>query len=148
MTASSKDKSVPDTPSGAEPLKRRGDNVGQSGRWARDEDGTRRYGNEERFHSTDEAGAPPANPHEDKEGDRISETPRSGGYEGRFPPRGEGQANPDDRSRFRNRSYADAGGETSGEQPVAPGEDRWENERAEGYDKEYGRGHAKDDDDA
>jgi hypothetical protein len=148
MTDSSKDKPVPDNASNPENLKRRGDNVGQSGRWGHEDRGMRRYGNEERWHSTDEAGAPPLDHNDDTEASRASQPPRSGGYEGRIAPRGEKEAQADDQSRFRNRAYADAGGETDGEQPIAPGEDRWENERAEGHDSEYGRGHAKNEDGA
>jgi hypothetical protein len=117
-------------------LKRRGDNVGQSGRWTRDEDKTKRYGNEERWHSTDHADAPQQGEQREPNADK----PRGGPYEGGYAPPEQGQEKGDDKSRFRSGSYADPGGETGKETPVAPGETRWRDERAAGHDKDYGRG--------
>lgn len=151
MTAPGKDKSAPDEPSTSAPLKRRGDNVGQSGRWGREEDGKRRYGNEEGSHSTEQASATPARRHsrslehtDEADSEGVSGTPRRGGYEGPFSPRGEEALKPDVPSQTTTRPYSDAGGATADEAPIAPDEERWDDERAEGHGKDYGRGRDSD----
>ncbi len=124
-----------------EPLERRPDNVGQSGRWRR-EDGTeddevaRRYGNEERWHSTEHSVTPPDEaPHREPN----SEKPNSSPYERPFAPPGQEPQMQDDRSRYGDQSYAEPGGETGGDQPKAPGK-RWEEEGGAGSDEDYGVG--------
>jgi hypothetical protein len=125
-----------------EKLERRGDNIGQSGRWGSKDCGKERYGKEERWHSTDDTGAPSG---EGRAQEFVEEEPRNGPLPGRSGQRNQEESQreqgTDDQSRFRNKSYADAGGKTGAAEPVAPGENRWKDERAEGYDKDYGRGH-------
>jgi hypothetical protein len=128
-------------PPAEEPLERRPDNIGQSGRW-RAEDGTendevaRHYGKEERWHSTDEQLTPGEEPplrepNRDKPNASSCERPSA--------PREEGAQHGDDQSRYRNQSYAEAGGKISGDQPKAPGE-RWQEKGGAGHGENYGVG--------
>lgn len=103
-------------PRGTDALKRRGGNVGQSGRWRRQEEGAGRYGNEERWHSTEQAGT------------EERDTP---------------QAREDSATERTDRKSNSSGEAREGAAPgssIAPEESRWLDERAEGQDKKYGRG--------
>lgn len=127
-------------------LRRRGDNVGQSGRWYRADDGKtdaeRHYGHEERWHSTDHpAGLPhetdgPAEPDVSSPGARSPDTP---GYGGRIAPPEKGEQHGDDQARYRDKSYADPGGTAGADQPKHPGK-RWEDQGGAGHGEEYGSG--------
>jgi hypothetical protein len=126
------------------PLKRRGDNVGQSGRWRRDDGedvGMERYGNEERFHSTDHPeGAAHEAPHRQPNADKPNATT----YEGDFAAPQEGEERGDDKSRYRSKGYSDAGGETSGNHPKHP-DKRWKDESGAGHGEDYGARGKNDD---
>jgi hypothetical protein len=127
------------------PLKRRGDNVGQSGRWRREDrqdDGAERYGDEEQFHSTDH---PEGAPHEAPLRQPNADKPNASTYEGDFAAPQEGEGSGDDKSRYRNKGYSDAGGEIGGNQPKHPGT-RWK-ESGAGHGEDYGA-RGKNDDDA
>jgi hypothetical protein len=126
----------------SEPLKRRGDNVGQSGRWTRGDPGERRYGNEESRHSTEDAtehapGAPAEPPERQPNADKPNASP----YEGRFAsPEEEGEERGDDKSRYDSGSYAEAGGVLGGDRRTHPDDERWQAEGGAGYGEKYGSG--------
>ena len=89
-------------------LTRRGDNVGQSGRWGRGDPDEKRYGHEERFHSTDHPESTPAEPPQRQPN---ADKPVAGRYEGRFAKPGEEAENPPgDKARYPSGGYSDAGG--------------------------------------
>jgi hypothetical protein len=127
--------------SAEEPLERRPDNIGQSGRW-RVEDGTendevaRRYGKEERWHSTDEQLTPEDEP---PLPEPNPDKPNASSYERPSASRDQGEQAGDDKSRYRDESYAKAGGETGGGQPKAPGKG-WEEKGGAGHGENYGVG--------
>jgi hypothetical protein len=127
-----------------EGLKRRGDNVGQSGRWGRGDPGEKRYGNEERYHSTDHpAGAPAEPPHPEPNADK----PNRGPYEGRFAEPGtDGEKHGDDKARYPSGGYGKAGGTIGGDRPDA-GDERWKDEAGAGYGEDYGVGRDAEGDD-
>jgi hypothetical protein len=117
------------------PLKRRGDNVGQSGRWQREgaDPGMERYGNEESFHSTDH---PEGKPHEAPHREPNADKPNVSRYSGSFDSPEQGEERGDDKSRYGDASYADAGGELGGNPPKHPGK-RW-SEGGAGHGEDYG----------
>jgi hypothetical protein len=115
-------------------LIRRGDNVGQSGRWRREGDaGADRYGHEERFHSTEHPAAPADEPpHREPNADKPNATT----YEGRYAaPQDTGSE--DNKARYDNSAYAEAGGEIGEDKAVRPGEDKWQGEAGAGVRKDY-----------
>jgi hypothetical protein len=127
-----------DTPHKDETLKRRSDAVGQSGRWSRDEPGEKRYGNEERWHSSEHPSGMPAEAPQDKPN---AEKPNASPYQGRFaPPDEAGEQHGDDQSRYKAGSYAQAGGKIGGDLPTHPGDGRWEAEGGAGHGEQYGSG--------
>jgi len=118
------------------PLTRRGDNVGQSGRWKREgtDPGVERYGNEESFHSTDHPeGKAHEAPHRQPNADKPNVSPYSNSYDS--PENGEERG--DDKSRHRDGSYADAGGELGGDLPKHP-DQRYKGEGGAGHGEDYG----------
>jgi hypothetical protein len=127
---------------GDERLKRRGDNVGQSGRWTKGDPGADRYGNEERHHSTDHA---PGTPDEPPQRTPNADTSNASPYEGRFASPGEaGEEHGDDKADYPAGSYAQAGGTAGANQPVHPGDGRWEDAGGAGYGEQYGTGRDPD----
>jgi len=127
----------------AAPLERRGDNVGQSGRWGRGDAGAKRYGHEECWHDSEHpAGSPAEAGAREPNADRPNGTPYAdaSAHEGRIAPPEKQDAQPgDDQSRYRPGSYADAGG-IIGDDPSHPGDGRWEDEGGAGYGEDYGSG--------
>lgn len=127
-----------------EHLKRRGENVGQSGRWARDDGitpGERRYGNEERWHSSEHmAGVPAKGEHPQP----CSEKPSAGPYKGDFAPSGEAGEKGDDKVRFPAKSYSDAGGTQHSDKSKHPSE-RWKDQGGAGFGERYGEGQDEQD---
>ena len=124
-----------------EPLERRDDNVGQSGRWRR-VDGTendevaRHYGHEERWHSSEH---PAGEPDESIAEETRADKPNSSPYKGRFAPPEEGEEDGDDKSGHEAKSYAQASGRTSGDHPQHP-DKRWKQQGGEGQGENYGAG--------
>jgi hypothetical protein len=119
-----------------EAMHRRPDNVGQSGRWRKGDAspeaaGADRYGQEERWHSGEHPGGTPpteAGEHE----------PRADRPETTYPGHAEeGEEHGDDKARYRDKAYADAGGSTGGNQPKHPGQ-RWKDEGGAGHGENYG----------
>jgi hypothetical protein len=125
-------------------LTRRGDNVGQSGRWGRGDPGEKRYGHEERFHSTEHpAGIPAEPPRREPNADK----PNSAPYEGRSAEPGtEGETQGDGKARYPSGSYGKAGGTIGGDRPDA-GDERWRDEAGAGYGEDYGVGRDAEGDD-
>jgi hypothetical protein len=125
-----------------EGLKRRGDNVGQSGRWTKGDPSVDRYGNEEGRHSTEHAtehapGTPDEAPHRTPNADK----PNASRYEGRFASPGEaGEEHGDDKADHPAGSYAEAGGTAGADRPTHPGDGRWQDEGGAGYGEQYGSG--------
>ena len=124
-----------------EPLEREPDNVGQSGRW-RIKDGTehdevaRRYGNEERWHSTEHPVTPAEEP---PQREPNADKPNVSPYDRPSAPSEQAAQRGDDKSRHDDQSYAGAGGTIGGGQPKAPGKD-WEEKAGEGHGENYGVG--------
>ena len=124
-----------------EPLERRGDNIGQSGRWRRvdgteNDEVTRHHGHEERWHSSEH---PVGEPDESISGEPNADKPNASPYEGRFAPPEEGEEVGDDKSRYDAKSYAQAGGQMSGDRPQHP-DKRWKEQGGEGQGENYGVG--------
>jgi hypothetical protein len=123
-----------------ENLVRRGDNVGQSGRWRREDGrdpGERRYGNEERWHDSEHSAGEPA---EDEPRQPNADKPNTGPYA-----RGsheEGEHRGDDTARYPAKGYSDAGGKEGSDKPQHPGE-RWKDEGGAGFGEKYGEGRDK-----
>ena len=123
-----------------EPLERRGDNVGQSARWRRmdgtqDDEVARRYGHEERWHSSEH---PAGEPDESLQREPNVDKPNTSAYEGQSgAPKGAEQD--DDDSRYGDQSYAEAGGEIGGDRPRFPSR-RWEEQGGAGEGEGYGVG--------
>jgi hypothetical protein len=123
---------------GGEPLKRRGDNVGQSGRWTKGDPASDRYGHEERWHSSEHPAGAPDEPLHPAPGD---DKPAASPYQGRFAPPGEaGEEHGDDKADHPAGSYAEAGGTAGSDRPTHPGDGRWEDEGGAGHGEQYGSG--------
>ena len=122
-------------------LERRPDNIGQSGRW-RVEDGTehdevaRHYGKEEHWHSTEHPVTPADElPTREPNADKPNTSP----YQRPSASPEQGEKAGDDNARYRDESYAKAGGETGANQPKSP-DDRWKDQSGAGHGENYGVG--------
>lgn len=126
-------------------MKRRGDNVGQSGRWRAANDPGEAYAKNE---SGGQSTPTPASghPHEDNERRPNADKPNVSDYRGGYAASGESDA-VDDKSKYDSGAYAEAGGVDG---PSAPaGSDEWEDQAGAGFGESYGAGReaAEDKDD-